>query len=139
MGDDILADKIDEPSAVQLDHSPLQEGQMDVAPDPSVALQQHLESCHAALNSALQQTMENAQQHIQQVVQQALLSALDEVPALLAARQPGEVSTPPCGPSFQASAQAPLQEPPIVSVPALTAPSEEVAEDIPGPAALLDP
>eukprot|EP00975_Prorocentrum_lima_P058616 12293744-Prorocentrum_lima.AAC.1 len=68
---------------------------MDVAPDPSVALQQHLESCHEALNSALQQTMEHAQQHIQHVVRQTLLSALDDIPAMLAARQPGDVSTPP--------------------------------------------
>eukprot|EP00975_Prorocentrum_lima_P005545 1204766-Prorocentrum_lima.AAC.1 len=57
--------------------------------------------------------MEDAQQHIQQVVQQALLSALDEVPALLAARPPGELSAPPCG----HSAPAPLQELPSVAVP----------------------
>eukprot|EP00975_Prorocentrum_lima_P012600 2672268-Prorocentrum_lima.AAC.1 len=31
---------------------PLQEVQMEVAPDPSVALQQHLQFCHEALNSA---------------------------------------------------------------------------------------
>eukprot|EP00975_Prorocentrum_lima_P057124 11984910-Prorocentrum_lima.AAC.1 len=63
---------------VQDDSHPRHGDQIDVAPDPSVALQRHLEACYAALNSALQQSMEQAQQHIQNVVHQAILSALDE-------------------------------------------------------------
>eukprot|EP00975_Prorocentrum_lima_P000507 98137-Prorocentrum_lima.AAC.1 len=66
MGDDILADKLYQTTAVQADPYPLQAGPSEVALDPSVALQQHLESCHATLNSALRQTMEDAQKHIQQ-------------------------------------------------------------------------
>eukprot|EP00975_Prorocentrum_lima_P015344 3249895-Prorocentrum_lima.AAC.1 len=68
---------------------------MDVRPDPSVTLQQHLQSCHDTLNSALQQTMVQAQEHINLVVKQTLLSALSDIPALLAARLP---MTPPAAP-----------------------------------------
>eukprot|EP00975_Prorocentrum_lima_P018188 3832685-Prorocentrum_lima.AAC.1 len=84
MQDDILAEKLAEPSAVEVDPYPLQEVRMEVALDPSVALQQHLQSCHDALNSALQQTMAHAQHHIQNVVRQTLLSALDDIPTMLA-------------------------------------------------------
>eukprot|EP00975_Prorocentrum_lima_P038313 8054311-Prorocentrum_lima.AAC.1 len=75
--------------------------EMCIRDSPFAALQQHLESCHATLNSALRQNMEEAQKHMQHVVQQALLSALGDVPALLAARQqvawpapPGSASNP---------------------------------------------
>eukprot|EP00975_Prorocentrum_lima_P003975 865536-Prorocentrum_lima.AAC.1 len=66
MGDDTLAGKLQQAVGAQSAPGPLQAGPSAAALDPSAALQQHLESCHATLNSAHRQNMEEAQQHIQQ-------------------------------------------------------------------------
>eukprot|EP00975_Prorocentrum_lima_P026116 5488321-Prorocentrum_lima.AAC.1 len=66
MADATLADKLQQSVSQQEPTAPLQEGLLASGLDPFAALQQHLASCHATLNSALRQNMEEAQKHMQQ-------------------------------------------------------------------------
>eukprot|EP00975_Prorocentrum_lima_P053470 11215536-Prorocentrum_lima.AAC.1 len=66
MEDVTLADQLQKTVVQQEQPAPLQEGVPTSSLDPFAALQQHLECCHATLNSALRQNMEEAQKHMQQ-------------------------------------------------------------------------
>eukprot|EP00975_Prorocentrum_lima_P049144 10285574-Prorocentrum_lima.AAC.1 len=75
----------DTPTLVADSSAPFPDTMVDVAPDPTVALQQQLQACHNSLHTALQHTVAQAQAHINTLVQQALQPALADLPSQLAA------------------------------------------------------
>eukprot|EP00975_Prorocentrum_lima_P019277 4057120-Prorocentrum_lima.AAC.1 len=57
--------------------------------------------------------MAHAQHHISHVVRQTLLSALDDIPTMLASRRTGDAPAPPGGLRLPAPLQEPIPEPTI--------------------------